>query len=285
MTVLLAQFAKWVVQIAGGVFVEDTIRAICTAALGTSTCFPVAFPVQSVETTAGESNQHLNAIATSTLVPTATPVQSVEASARESNQHLAVSRLQSEREAAEAQCPQAPAPQLAVGSKAIRVGTIKSVLRNAVGLTARDLGRVKVGEKVHVLDGPLCVDEFNWYKLETEDGRVGWVAEGHYRAKRYWYVTLLDDSSCDLPPRFIPGDIATHNGDLRNIVRDLPDRMSDERGSKIHFGNTVEVLVGPVCNDSHIWYWVQNETLGIEGWTAEGFEGEYWFKEPKRFYN
>ena len=50
----------------------------------------------------------------------------------------------------------------------------------------------------------------------------------------------------------------------------------------IFYGDFVDVLVGPVCSDYHIWYWVQNEDKGIEGWTAEGFDGEYWFETPNR---
>lgn len=253
---MAAPILTWLSGIVGAIFVEDLIRAILTVVLGSSTFVPISTPLESsIKTTSEDRQQVIDSL------------------------------IQSEKEADLPMCTEAPAPQLVIDSTAIRVGTIGTVLRNSAGLTALDIGRIKVGEKVRILDGPVCVDEFNWYNIETEDNRVGWVAEGHYRAKRYWYVTVLDDSFCDLPPRFIPGDFATHDSDTRNIVRDFPTRMSDDKGSRIAFGDTVEVLVGPVCNDFHIWYWVRNESLGIEGWTAEGFDDEYWFEEPKRFYN
>lgn len=246
----------WLLQIIGGIFVEDLIRGILMITFGSATFFPVENPIQSVDDNAGESHQYIIDLS-----------------------------VQSGQTVETELCTEAPAPQLVQDSMAIRVGTINSKLRNLPGLSAKELGRIEVGEKVSVLGGRRCVDEFYWYNIKTRDERVGWVAEGHYRSKRYWYVTLLDDTTCDLPPRFIPGDFATHNSELNNIVRKYPDRTSAKIGSEIHSGESVEVLVGPFCNDFHIWYRVRNESQGIEGWTAEGFDGVYWFDEPSRFYN
>lgn len=269
----------WLSGTAATILAQEVYQAIVLAAFGTTS---VAAAIHTAQPPAGtyiqpETTQVAVTRQAEDHGSTATPVPLVQTSTESGNRHTSALDQSS--------CPDAPMPQLVADLPAIRVGTIKSKLRNSAGLSAKEIGRIEVGEKVNVLGGPQCVDEFYWFNIETWDERIGWVAEGHYRSKRYWYVTLLDDSVCDLPPRFIPGDIARHNSHPSNVVRDFPARTSDERGSKIRSGNTVEVLVGPFCNDFHIWYWVRNEFLGIEGWTAEGFDGVYWFEEPKRFYN
>ena len=233
----------WLGGTVSTILAQEIYQAIVLAAFGTTS---IAAAIHTAQPPAGTYIQPESTPVSVTrqaedLLSTSTPEPFVQNSSETGG------RLPSALD--QAFCPNAPLPQLLKELPALRVGTIKSKLRNSAGLGAKEIGRIEVGEIVRVLDGPLCVDEFYWYRIETRDERVGWVAEAHYWAKRYWYVTLMDDSVCDLPPKFIPGDVAQHSSNTRNIVRNSPARMADAKGSKIYFGDTVEVLVGPVCND------------------------------------
>ncbi|HLU09210.1 MAG TPA: SH3 domain-containing protein [Oceanobacillus sp.] len=88
-------------------------------------------------------------------------------------------------------CLNAPVPRLHVGMQAV-------VAENIGPLNLRALPAVSTGVEVQlysgnrltVLSGPSCNGHFNWWRVETANGRRGWVAEGTW--ERYWVVPLRD---------------------------------------------------------------------------------------------
>lgn len=88
-------------------------------------------------------------------------------------------------------CPNAPAPRLRAGLEAV-------VAANVGPLNLRALPAVSTGIEVQlysgnvliVLAGPSCNGHFNWWRVETRNGRRGWVAEGTWQ--RYWVVPTRD---------------------------------------------------------------------------------------------
>jgi hypothetical protein len=48
------------------------------------------------------------------------------------------------------------------------------------------------GTRFHIIDGPICADDINWWQIETEDGQhYGWIAEGlngEYFVEPYQFV-------------------------------------------------------------------------------------------------
>jgi hypothetical protein len=50
-------------------------------------------------------------------------------------------------------------------------------LRAAPGLDNRSLLQIEIGEVFYVLEGPVCQDNFAWYKIRYQ-GSEGWIAEG-----------------------------------------------------------------------------------------------------------
>lgn len=88
-------------------------------------------------------------------------------------------------------CSNAPAPRLHVGLEAV-------VAANVGPLNLRALPAVSTGVEVqlysgnvlNVLAGPSCNGHFNWWRVETRNGRRGWVAEGTW--ERYWVVPARD---------------------------------------------------------------------------------------------
>ena len=71
-----------------------------------------------------------------------------------------------------------PEPQIAIGGQAVVYGTGEDKLRcRAVpGVEETLVTILDEGARLKVLDGPLSADDHEWWKVETQDGQVGWVA-------------------------------------------------------------------------------------------------------------
>lgn len=252
----------WLVGTLGGIAADEVYRSVLTAGFGVSSISELV--------TSPEPTENVFEISDTTqqLI--------VEA---EDEADMSANRLDL------ISCPHTPVPQLFRDVPAIYVGSSKNRLRSAPGLDGTLLDGISPGDRVVIRSDPQCVDNYYWYKILHENREV-WAAEASFTTKRYWFVTAFDQSICELPPRFAPSDTAIHDDDESNFVRvrTRPIRTAKETGRNIEHGEIVEVLLGPVCSDSHIWYWIHNEAIGIEGWAAEGFDGEYWFEEPKRFH-
>ncbi len=181
-----------------------------------------------------------------------------------------------------APCQFTPPPQLAPGDSALQLGASFINLRREPGLNARVITRIRRNDRVDIVARRQCVDELYWYQVVTNRGHQGWVAEADNGALVYWLVLAADDTACALEPRFAPGDTANSKPGRALNVRVAPHVSADETDRDIEGGESVEVLGGPVCADSYIWYRVRNEALGIAGWVAEGGASGYWFYAPER---
>jgi serine/threonine protein kinase len=62
-------------------------------------------------------------------------------------------------------------------------------VRETPDLNGNDIGRVKPGESVTVLDGPVCEDNYIWWKVQSENGVVGWTVEG--KENDYWLIPVF----------------------------------------------------------------------------------------------
>ncbi|MBC7233391.1 MAG: SH3 domain-containing protein [Chloroflexi bacterium] len=71
-----------------------------------------------------------------------------------------------------------PQPLLMPGGQAVVQGTGAQQLRLRAGpgLDKEMLGTLPDDTRLKVLDGPETADGYKWWKVQTEDGLVGWVA-------------------------------------------------------------------------------------------------------------
>lgn len=51
-------------------------------------------------------------------------------------------------------------------------------VRNGPGTDERILGRIEINELFLVLEGPVCADDYAWYRIRSRNGLEGWLAEG-----------------------------------------------------------------------------------------------------------
>lgn len=88
-------------------------------------------------------------------------------------------------------CFGAPIQQVEVGGKAYVCTKTDSVrLRDGAGLGYDILTKIKTGTHLKVLDGAKCSNSFSWWKVETETGIVGWVAEGGDETDPYFICPI-----------------------------------------------------------------------------------------------
>ena len=104
-----------------------------------------------------------------------------------------------------APCSNAPLPRLQIGDEAV-------VAREADGLTLRALPAVSTGvdaklysgNHLKVIGGPSCNGGYNWWRVQTDRGTKGWVAEGSWA---YYYVVPLEDAQQPPSPIIVLGQV------------------------------------------------------------------------------
>jgi len=172
------------------------------------------------------------------------------------------------------------------GGRVIPLSLYASPVRSAPNAAAAVLRTLPAGTTFEVLAGPQCSDGMYWWQIEgiSTQGTLwyGWVAEG---AEGEYWLEPFESGPPACPgapvPRLTPGSTGriTLDPPLASRVRSLPSTSGEVVG-QLQPGETFTVLSGPVCDTANRWRWwlVSNER--IEGWVAEGPEGEYWM-EPQ----
>ena len=87
--------------------------------------------------------------------------------------------------------PSAP-PVLAVGGSALTITTEGDLLRvrSGPGLSFPVLFGLANGTLVTLREGPVAADGYNWWRVETADGRTGWAVDGVIEGSG-WLQTLI----------------------------------------------------------------------------------------------
>ncbi|HEY7034692.1 MAG TPA: SH3 domain-containing protein [Thermomicrobiales bacterium] len=151
-------------------------------------------------------------------------------------------------------------PDFAKGEDVV-VDTARLNLRVGAGLDQTVVDVLPGGTALIVSNGPMAADGYDWYEVETRDGRLGWVAGAF----------LAHGSVGD----FAVGDAVRVAGGRLNL-RAEPS-LSAEVLRVLADNEVLVVLDGPFEADGYSWYRVRND--GSAGWAA----GEYLRFEPNGF--
>ena len=128
------------------------------------------------------------------------------------------------------------------------------------------------GKRIIVLEGPVSSDGYIWWKVDDSQGTVGWVAGGQgiddWISPNAGEVRPIDRSP-------VIGDrvIVTLNGEL--TVRALPG-VGSTIVARARTSQTFTVVAGPQAADGYFWYQIRSDDGEVEGWAADGIEGERW---------
>ena len=128
------------------------------------------------------------------------------------------------------------------------------------------------GKRVLVLEGPAASDGYVWWKIDDNQGNIGWVAGGD--GEQEWISARIGEvQPVNRSP--IVGDrvVVTLLGQLS--VRALPGVDSVLVG---HAGTNEQfsVVAGPQAADGYFWYQIRSDDRQVEGWAADGRDGERW---------
>lgn len=71
-----------------------------------------------------------------------------------------------------------PEPQIAIGGHVVIYGTGEDKLRCRAGPGLAEELVITLDEdtRLTIMDGPVSADDYEWWKIKTEDGQVGWAA-------------------------------------------------------------------------------------------------------------
>lgn len=102
-----------------------------------------------------------------------------------------------------AACPDAPPPRLVVNGQGRVAPGDANNLRDIPARSGAKIGEIPGGEVFSVLEGPVCADGFNWWRVTYGD-LTGWTVEG--QGTDYW-VEPFDPNlptATPLPPTETP---------------------------------------------------------------------------------
>ncbi len=173
-------------------------------------------------------------------------------------------------------CPEFLPPRLTVGQQGRVLPGDPNAIRSEPSrrsVTSQIIGQINSGNIFTVLDGPVCAENIVWWKIEYYD-TVGWTAEGE--GDSYWVEPFLGCTD-DLPSRLGIGTIGRVLPGSPNVLRSIPNTLGNsEVIGEIPGEQIFEVLAGPECANTMTWWRVNYR--GLEGWTPEGLNGEYWLE-------
>ena len=187
-------------------------------------------------------------------------------------------------------CVGSLAPQLVIGQTG-RVARQFSSLRNAPGGPAFRV--MPAGSVFTVVDGPQCVNNLIYFRVDYGNGIVGWANESQvtsqYGANLYWlepYTVVptntpvpVDPCGASLAPQLVvgqQGEIAQRFSTLRATPGGAGFRV-------VYAPATFTVLDGPICAGGLVYFHIDYGN-GLVGWATESQKSsiyganQYWLE-------
>ncbi len=161
---------------------------------------------------------------------------------------------------------------LTIGEQA-RITVIGGLnMREQPTVRSENITLVAQDKRIMVLEGPVSADGYIWWRVDDNQGNVGWVAGG--QGEESWISSQVGVARpVDRSP--IVGDqvVVSLNGEL--TVRALPG-IGSAVVARAATNETFTVVAGPQAADGYFWYQIRSDDGQLEGWAADGREGERW---------
>jgi hypothetical protein len=85
-------------------------------------------------------------------------------------------------------CPGAPPQRVVVGDKAyVCTKSDRLIVHKGPGKNEPEITRIVTGTEFVVVKGPVCSDNWSFWRIRTKDGIVGWVSEGSDSIDPYFF--------------------------------------------------------------------------------------------------
>jgi hypothetical protein len=174
-------------------------------------------------------------------------------------------------------CPLSP--QLVVGGYGQVTEGDANNLRDQASRSGNLIGEIPGGESFAVLEGPVCADGFNWWRVDY-NGLQGWTVEG---SGSDYFVLPIDapaptaTATPPIPPVVYP--LSTDNAlavgltarvDVAGLnIRANPSRQAAMLSQTVA-NELVEIVGGSTEAEGYTWWQIQQED-GTVGWVVEQF--------------
>lgn len=164
-------------------------------------------------------------------------------------------------------------------------------LRADADIDALTVTVVQADSRVSVLEGPVCADGYNWWRVRASVlGLIyeGWMAEALRTGEALIDAPPEGDGTfCAVPLPLDIGDNATvsYKSGPPKRLRNAPDLNAAVLYDLVR---SVPLVIegGPVCADSYNWWQVSiRGRPEVVGWMAEGGPPEYWIASNEPVYN
>lgn len=160
-------------------------------------------------------------------------------------------------------------------------------MRAAPTTTALTLTVVPYTATIVVLEGPVCNEGYNWWKVRATVVNFtyeGWVAESE-RAGGAEYIRVPRAAPCHAPLNLDIGEQARviYNDEFPKRLRSEPSLAGSVLAELIE-NVPILILDGPVCANTYNWWKVRVlSSAPIEGWLAEGGPSNWWIAPVSEF--
>ena len=85
-------------------------------------------------------------------------------------------------------CPGAPSQRVIVGDKAyVCTKSDNLAVRKGPGKSEPKITMIATGTNFVIVKGPICADNWSWWRIRINDGTVGWVSEGGDSIDSYFF--------------------------------------------------------------------------------------------------
>lgn len=154
-------------------------------------------------------------------------------------------------------------------------------VREQPSTKSKQLGRLNVNAVVTLLEGPTQAENYDWWKVDSGAGLVGWIASGPQDDP--WLVPAAAAAEPTPPsggPRLVDrpirlGDRVQVTTDANQVltIRDFAGRNATPV-ARVKAGTVFTVRGGPIKQDGFTWWELEGEM--IKGWAAEGDGQNRW---------